>query len=276
MDQFNDNTLIHLKDEHWLARQRIAGQCVAQCLSESETIIKANNGASLKDLEQHCLTIMTKYDCSPTFLNYKGFPGAICTSVNKQLVHGIPSDYKIKSGDVVKVDLGATYQGAIADSAITAIAGKPTSFWHPELIITCQKALTHAIQAIKIGARLGAIGQAIHHVVKGSPFRAIINYGGHGIDENRPHAPPFVANKAKDTEGVRFQPGMTLAIEPMVVISPAETKVLADGWTVVTPEIGVHFEETIFIHPDRVEVITWKEGGYLKDKEFFFPMSGKD
>jgi methionyl aminopeptidase len=258
---FSDLTLVKLKDEHWLARQKVAGQCVAKCLARSRELIEAQTpNLTLKDLEAECLQIILSMKCTPTFLGYKGFPGVICASINTQLVHGIPSEYVLQPGDVVKVDLGATYQGAIADAAITAIYGAPKSPDHLLLVESCRDALANGIKAVAVGKRIGAIGNAIQHVVKRTRFGLITDYGGHGLDENTPHAEPFVANKALQTSGVRIQPGMTLAIEPMVVLgSDTRSWVSSDGWTVNTNTIGAHFEHTIYVSASGVQVLTQLE-----------------
>lgn len=252
-----EEAFIVLHGHEWLEHQRIAGKAASTALKAAKKLIEdKTSNLSLKDIEQECLRIIQESNCTPTFLNYKGFPGAVCASVNKQLVHGIPSTYKLKEGDVVKIDLGATYQGAIADCATTAIYGEPIKKEHLEVISTCRKALDNAISSISVGKRLGSIGAAIHHTVKSTRFKLITNYGGHGISKNKPHSSPFVSNRASSFEGVRFQPGMTLAIEPMVVVGDNRTRVMSDGWTVVTDDVGAHFEKTIFIHQDKVEIIT--------------------
>jgi methionyl aminopeptidase len=252
-----DTQFVRLKDDVWLRRQQHAGKTVAKCLQHCKGKIETCPGVSLKELEADCLAIIDDTNCTPTFLNYKGFPGAICTSVNKQLVHGVPTDYKIEEGDVVSVDLGATFEGAIADAAMTAICVKAKSLQHERLVTICQEALNKAIDTIKVGNRIGCIGQAIHHHVKSSGFKLITQYGGHGIDYNKPHSQPFVANKATKDEGVVIQPGMALAIEPMLVMGlSGKTKTMDDGWTVVAAGIGTHFEHSVFVGEDKVHVIT--------------------
>jgi methionyl aminopeptidase len=192
----------------------------------------------------------------PTFKNYKGFPSGVCISVNKHLVHGIPTDYKLISGDVVSFDLGVTIEGAIADTAITCIYGEPKSEVHVQLLKATEESLMRGINAIAVGKRLGCIGQAISKCAKQHGFGLITQYGGHGLDWDIPHAPPFVSNKSTAEEGIHIQPGLGIAIEPMLVIGSTETKTLADGWTVVTDGIGAHFEHSVFVHEDRVEIIT--------------------
>lgn len=254
-----ESELIELKDDHWLFKQKIAGRCVSAVLKECAKAIESKQpNLSLKDLENIARLIIKSFDCTPTFENYKGFPSAICTSVNNQLVHGIVTDYVLQDGDVVSVDLGATYDGAIADAAYTTIYGQPKSLEIVRLLKTCQGALQTAIKAIKAGNRVGTIGYAINNYVKSSGFGLITKYGGHGLSWNVPHAPPFIANKAQPTEGVRIQPGLTIAIEPLLVIgSDINTKVLNDNWTVITENISAHYEHTVYIESsDVIHIIT--------------------
>lgn len=253
----NDIQFVRLKDDQWLERQQYAGKTVAKCLRHCKHRIESSPGLSLKELEIECVELMREAGCNPTFLNYKGFPGAICTSVNKQLVHGVPTCYQIKEGDVVSVDMGATFHGAIADAALTAICGEPKDERHSSLVRTCQKALHKAIEAVEIGNRIGCIGRAIHYTVKSSGFKLVTQYGGHGIDYNKPHSQPFVPNKASKDEGIMIQPGMALAIEPMLVMgSSSKTKTMNDGWTVMASDIGAHFEHSVFVGEDRLHVVT--------------------
>lgn len=258
---FGQDMLISIKDDDWLARQRIAGKCVAKCLATMDKMIRDKiPNLSLLMLEAESSKIIEEYKCTPTFKGYKGFPGAVCLSVNKDMVHGIPSDYVLQDGDVVKFDLGATYEGAIADAASTTIYGTPKNEQHIRLVDYTIKALLNGIKAIAVGKRLGVIGYAIHKTVSSTEFGLITDYGGHGIDENKPHASPFVKNKAQPTEGVRLMPGMTLAIEPMLTIGDTMTKVQKDGWTVTANGISSHAEHTVFIHDNNVEIITeWEK-----------------
>jgi methionyl aminopeptidase len=258
------NELISLKDEHWLAKQKIAGQCVAHVLEKCRILIEKEkvSNLSLIDLEENALSIMRDFGCTPTFKNYKGhgaipFPSSICVSVNEKLVHGVVTDYVLQEGDVVSVDLGATFDSVIADAASTYIYGQPKSKEISRLIETCKHALKAGIGAIKVGNRIGAIGNAIYNSTKNSGFGLVCNYGGHGINYDTPHDHPFVANKANTNEGIRIQPGLTIAIEPMLVLGSTKTRILDDGWTIVTENIGVHEEHTVFVEsPDKVHIIT--------------------
>ncbi len=259
---FNNESLIVLKDYHWLKRQKHAGRCVSNILNAFDQTIKEKPpNLSLLDIENMALVYMKYYDCTPTFKNYKGFPGSVCLSVNKQLVHGIPNDYILCDGDIVSLDLGATYEGAIADSARTAIYGQPKSTEHVRLINACKEALNLAIKSIAIGKKLGVIGNAIYKHAQNTGFNVVTNYGGHGIDYNTPHAEPFVANKANPNEGITIQAGLSIAIEPMFTIGSAETKINEyDKWTVTTPGINAHFEHSVTIMEDGNYIITGING----------------
>lgn len=258
--------LIKLHDQQFLDRQRIAGKCVGTILTHLSNLIKETiPNLSLLDLERETEVIFNKFECQPTFFQYKGFPGKICLSVNRNILHGIPTSYILQDGDVVKIDLGATYQESIADAATTVIYGKCKNPKYLQMIDTCKIALNKGIEAAQVGKQIGSIGYAISKYVSGSSsFGLITDYGGHGISINddgigMPHAPPFVSNKARPNEGVRIQPGMSLAIEPIVTMKDTRTKVGDDGWTISLVdknEMAVHQEHTIYIHEDRIEIIT--------------------
>jgi len=254
---FDNHNLIILKDYVWLNRQKHAGRCVSNILKAFDQMIKDKTpNLSLIDIEQMALTYMRFYNCTPTFKNYKGFPGSVCLSVNKQLVHGIPNDYILCDGDIVSLDLGATYEGAIADAARTAIYGVPKNPEHVRLVNACKEALRLAIKSVAIGKKLGVIGNAIYKHAQATGFNVIETYGGHGIDYNKPHSEPFVANKANQNEGITIQPGLSIAIEPLLVIGSTKTKISPDNWTVTTEDINAHFEHSITIMEDGNHIIT--------------------
>ena len=143
---------------------------------------------------------------------------------------------------------------------MSTIYGEPKSENHVRLLEKCQGALYAGINAIKIGNQLGCIGNAIYRYVKSSGYHLILNYGGHGIDWDKPHDAPFVANKAKINEGIRIQPGLAIAIEPMLAIGSAKTKTLNDKWTVRTTDISCHFEHSVFVDKKDIIIITdWEK-----------------
>jgi len=247
--------LFKLKGNDWLVKQRVAGRACVSALNMLEQEVKDKTTKSMELLSTMAETIMLEAGCTPTFKGYKGFPAAVCISVNRELVHGIPGDYKLQEGDVVKFDLGATFEGAIADTAITCIFGEPKP-GHAKMVAACRESLMKGIQAVAVGKKLGVIGHAISRSVRGNGFNVITDYGGHGLDWDRPHAPPFVENKSDPDTGFRIQAGLAIAIEPMVVPYDIKSSVAKDGWTVVTKEVGCHFEHSIYVHEDHVEIIT--------------------
>lgn len=258
---------IVLKDKLWLKRQKHAGQAVSKSLKAFSEAVKTEKNLNLKDIERMSVEILDKMDCTPTFLNYGGFPGAVCLSVNEHLVHGVPRDYVLKEGDVVTLDLGATFEGAIADAAFTVIYGEPKDPKHIEMLELCQGALNAGINAIEVGKRLGVVGSAIYRHARNHGFGIVDEYGGHGIDYNKPHAPPFVSNKSHGNEGPRLQKWMSFAIEPMLVMGGSnKTKELKDKWTIAGKDIGCHFEHSICIDGSgKVHIIT-EHGMNVKDQ----------
>jgi methionyl aminopeptidase len=258
-DAFSTNGLCKLKNQDWLNKQRIAGKIAADTLVNLQRQVEGKTTRSLLELNEIAEQQIINAGGIPTFKGYKGFPAGVCISVNKQLVHGIPVDYKLQDGDVVSFDLGVTIEGAIADTAITCIYGTPKSEIHATLVKATEESLMKGIAAIQVGNRLGCIGHAISKCARGYGFSVITKYGGHGLDWNVPHASPFVENKAELDQGIRIQPGLTIAIEPMLVVGSTDTRTLEDGWTVVTNDIGAHFEHSVFVHPDHVEIITQRD-----------------
>lgn len=268
---FNSNEICELKDQNWLDRQRVAGKIVAATLCLLEQEVKNKTELSLIELNNIAEKFILENNCEITFKRYKGFPAGVCISVNKQLVHGIPTNYHLQDGDVVSFDLGATFEGAIADSALTCIYGTPKSERHISLLKTTEESLAKGIMAVKVGKRLGCIGNAIFKHTKGYGFGLITKYGGHGLNWNQPHAPPFVENKSELDQGIRIQPGLAIAIEPMLVMGDTYTYVDKDGWTVWGSDISAHQEHSIFVHKDCVEILTWRENeSYLKSNKIYF------
>lgn len=246
---------IKLKGEDWLEKQRIAGKVAAGALMLLEGLVKEGSSLTLLEMNAKAEEYICDHGCQCTFKNYKSFPAGVCISVNHQLVHAIPTDYRLQEGDLVSFDLGATYHGAIADTALTTVWGeaKPE---YLKLVQATEEALMRGIAAIQVGKRLGAIGHAIYRYSRDNGYGVITNYGGHSLDYDIPHASPFVANKATTDEGPRIQAGITLAIEPMLVIGDTTTWVADDGWTVHCKGMSAHFEHSVFVHEDHVEIIT--------------------
>lgn len=249
----NKGELIQLKDKLWMKRQKHAGRVVAKAHQEFFGMMRGMaSGLTLRKLGEIADEIIRKNDCTPTFLNYKGFPSVICASLNKEIVHGFATrDIELQEGDVLKIDIGATFEGAIGDCAFTYVYGKVKDPKVGQMLVSCQGALHDAIMVVKPGNRIGAIGRAIWDRSKKDGFGVIIEYGGHGISYNKLHDSPFVPNKSSVDSGVTLQPGMSIAIEPMFVLGKnARTKLLKDKWTVVTKDISCHYEHSVTLDED--------------------------
>jgi methionyl aminopeptidase len=260
--------VISLQGEDWLNKQRIAGSYLAEIMTFLIDFIRNKTDMSLLDYDAFVESEILKRNCTPTFKGYHGFPNATCISVNKQLVHGIPSNYKLKDGDIITFDFGVTYEGAIADSATTLIYGESINKMSLKLIETTRDCLYNAIRAIRVGKRLGVVGNAIYKTARNAGFNIIDKYGGHGISWHQPHADVFVANKSTPEEGVVMQPGLTIAIEPLLVPgnSSTNTKLADDGWTVYTEDVSAHWEHSLYLHKDHVEIVS-----HRSDEEQFIP-----
>ncbi len=249
-----DKIILH--NQAWFDKQAEAGRIVAGTLNLLRKFVQEKTKLSTLELNNLAEEFIYNNKCTPTFKNYKGFPCGVCISVNNHLVHGIPNNYILQEGDIVKFDLGATFEGAIADSAITLIYGEAKSQSYIDLINTCEESLAIAIKSIKIGSQIGVIGNAIHKFVKNKQYGLITDYGGHGISDV-PHAPPFVSNRANTNEGPRIQPGLSIAIEPLLCLGSPITNVLNDKWTVKTEQVNAHFEHSLCIYEDKIHIITF-------------------
>jgi methionyl aminopeptidase len=264
----NKGEVITLKDKLWLNRQKHAGRVVARAHQEFYAMIRGRSAhLTLRKLGEVADEIIRKNDCTPTFLNYRGFPSVICASLNKELVHGFATrDIELQEGDVLKVDVGATFEGAIGDCAVTYVYGKAKNDKILKMLVSCQDTLHEAIKLMEPGRCLGEISNTIWKKAKADGFGVITEFGGHGLDYDKLHAAPFVANKSKTTEGVTIQPGMSIAIEPMFVLGKnTNTKVLNDKWTVVTRDIGCHYEHSVTLDEEGHRHIMTEHGICAKD-----------
>jgi methionyl aminopeptidase len=194
---------------------------------------------------------------TPSFKGYRGFPASICASVNEEVVHGIPGARTLKEGDILSLDFGAIWEGYHADSAVTVFVGEPRSAEAEKLVRVTEEALDAGISQVRAGNRLSDISNAVQHVVEGAGFAVVREYVGHGVGRNL-HEDPQIPNYGPPGRGPELKPGLVVAIEPMVNLGGWETRVLADGWTVVTADgsLSAHFEHTIAVTDEGPEVLT--------------------
>jgi methionyl aminopeptidase len=236
---------------------RAAGRVVA--LTVKRLIESLEPGITTGELDRIARREIKALGAKPSFLGYPGhtpYPAVICVSVNEEIVHGIPGERIIRDGDLVSIDAGAVVDGFHGDHAVTLIAGKATAA-SQALVDVTRTALEQGIRAAKPGRRIGDISAAIEGYVRPKGYELVREYVGHGIGRKL-HEPPQVPNFGPSGQGPLLKAGMTLAIEPMVNMGGWQTKVLKDGWTVVTADgkPSAHFEHTIAILEDGPDVLT--------------------
>ena len=214
-------------------------------------------GVTTLELDQFAEDYIRSHGGIPTFKGYGGFPGTICASVNEQVVHGIPSSkVKLKSGDIISIDVGATVDGWAGDNAWTYAVGTVTPQVKKLLEVT-EKSMWAGISAARPGNRLGDIGHAVQSVAKQANLGVVRDYTGHGIGRDM-HEEPNVPNYGMRHTGMRLEAGMTLAIEPMLTLGTYKVRVMPDGWLVVTRDgmPAAHFEKTVAITEDGPVLIS--------------------
>jgi methionyl aminopeptidase len=245
-----------LRSPREIDRLRRSGQAVRLVLEAVREAVKP--GATTMDLERIAVEQMKKLHATPAFKGYHDYPCALCTSVNQEVVHGIPSDKRVlKDGDIVSLDTGVVLEGYFGDSAITVPVGSRIDARTERLIAVTQRSLERGIEAARAGARMGDIGAAVQEVVEAEGFSIVREFVGHGIGTNL-HEEPQVPNWGKRGHGMKLKTGMVFAIEPMVNAGHASVKVLADKWTAVTMDgsLSAHFEHCIAITQDGPQVLT--------------------
>lgn len=234
---------------------REAGKVTGYILNELKELIKP--GISTMDIDRFVEKTVKAHGMTAAEKGYCGYPASVCTSVNEEVVHGIPSKKRIlREGDIVSVDLVVEYKGYMADAARTYAVGKIS----PEaehLIKTAEDAFWKGIEFAKVGYRLSDISHNIQTVVEGEGFGVIRDFVGHGIGSDM-HEDPQIPNYGKPGKGPRLQAGMTLAIEPMICQGSYEVDVLLDDWTAVTVDGGLaaHYENTVVITDGEPELLT--------------------
>jgi methionyl aminopeptidase len=242
------------KSKRELEKMRAAGQLVGTVLQTLREMVEP--GITTMELNRVAEKMIRDAGALPTFLGYNGFPYSICASVNEQIVHGFPSDYKLKDGDIFSIDCGATLEGFVGDSATTVPVGNVHEEWL-KLIRVTEECLERAIQKCRPGNHLGDIGWAVQEHAEGNGYSVVRDYVGHGIGR-RMHEDPQIPNYGRPGLGPKIKAGYVFAIEPMVNLGSHYTKLLADGWTVVTldGQPSAHVEHTIAITEEGPEVLT--------------------
>jgi len=247
--------LIIFKSPEEIQRMRKAGRIVALTIERLVESVRA--GITTMDLDRLAERIIRKEGAVPSFKGYRGFPGTICTSLNEQIVHGIPGERRLIPGDVLKLDVGCIWEGYHGDSAVTVFVGGAPSEVAEKLARVTEEALEAGIAQLRAGGRLSDVGHAVQQVAEGAGFTCVREYAGHGVGRAL-HEDPQVPNYGEPGRGPVIKPGLVVAIEPMVNVGDWRTRVLADHWTVVTRDgsLSAHFEHTIAVTEDGPEVLT--------------------
>lgn len=251
--------MIVCRSEAEIVRMRAANQLVADVLAEVEAAVR--DGVSTYELDVMAERLVREGGAEPAFKGYRGFPATLCTSVNEEVVHGIPSKSRVlRHGDVISIDMGVRLAGYYGDSAVTVAVGQVPGRTQ-ELLRVTRESLERAIAEVRVGARLSNLGHAVQQWVEAHGFSIVREFVGHGIGE-RLHEEPQIPNYGTPGRGPKLAAGMVLAIEPMVALGRPETKVLADGWTAVTKDgsVAAHFEHTVAVTADGPLVLTARAG----------------
>ncbi len=238
-----------------LAKMRRAGRVVAEMHEATRKIIKP--GTTTLDIDRVGREVLERRGATSNFLGYHGFPATVCTSPNSMIVHGIPSaDVVLEDGDIISVDCGAIIEGYHGDAAYTMGVGE-VSDEAERLMAATSASLAAGIEQLRPGNRLHEVGRAVQQVAEGAGFTVVREYVGHAIGTAM-HEEPQVPNYWPGTPGPTLKPGMVFAVEPMVNAGGPETRLLDDGWSVVTADgrLSAHFEHTIAVTEDGPEVFT--------------------
>lgn len=246
--------MIITKNQREIELMREAGRIVALVHDKLKDFIVP--GVTTNEIDQFCDKIIREEGATPSFLHLYGFPKSVCVSVNEVVVHGIPSDRKLKNGDIVSVDVGACYKGYHGDSAWTYAVGE-ISEEAKHLMEVTEKSLYAGLEQVKPGNRLSDISHAVQTYLETHGCSTPRDYTGHGIG-SQVHEDPAVPNYGAPGKGPRLKEGMALAIEPMAHLGGCETVVLSDEWTVETKDksLAAHYEHTIVITSDGYEILT--------------------
>ncbi len=247
--------MVVCKSQSELEKMYRAGQVVYGALAEMRKMVKP--GISTKDLDEFAEAYTIEHKAKAAFKGYRGYPGSVCTSINQEVVHGIPSAArKLKEGDILSMDFGVELEGYFGDAALTVPVGK-VSPAREKLLRVTRESLEQAIDKVRPGNRLGDVSAAVQQWVEKSGFSVVREFVGHGIG-TKMHEDPQLPNYGSPGHGARLQEGMVLAIEPMVNTGGPGVRVLADDWTAVTTDgsDSAHFEHTVAVTKNGPWILT--------------------
>jgi len=248
--------LTKVKTPAEIEAMRESGRMLATILQLLKS--KVTDGITTKELADIAARELKAFGVQGPFLGYNGFPDVLCTSINEEVVHGIPrADKIIRSGDIVSLDFGVKYNGMITDSALSVIADKAHSQTHEHLVRYTEQSMLAGIQAVHDGVRAGDIGAAVQAVLDKHKYGIVRDLVGHGVGHHL-HEDPNVPNYGRPNTGPWFEKNMTIAIEPMATLGTERIALMPDNWTIVTQDgsWAAHFEHTVLITDDGAEILT--------------------
>ena len=243
-----------IKSNEEIELLKIAGQIVGDTHNYLKQFIKP--GITTKELDKLAYDYIISKDATPSFLNYEGYPASICTSVNEEVVHGIPSDRVLQEGDIISIDIGACYKGYHGDSAWSYPVGNIDEE-KKYLLEHTEKSLYEGLSVIKPGMKIGDIGYAIEQYALKHKLGVVKELVGHGVGKHL-HESPDVPNYGKKNTGMTLRKGMVIAVEPMLNLGDSNIYILDDDWTIITADDkpSAHFEHTVVVTKDGYEILT--------------------
>ena len=251
--------MISIKSPAEIEKMRAAGRLTAQARALAGSMIRP--GVTTAEIDKAVRKFIVSHGAKPSFLGYNGFPASICASVNEVVIHGIPSHEKLKEGDIVSIDVGAYLNGYHDDCAATYACGE-ISPEAQKLIDVTRQSFFEGIKLARVGQRVSDVSHAVQQYVESFGFGVVRDFVGHGVGREM-HEPPEVPNFGAAGHGARFQPGMVIAVEPMVCMGDWRVRVLRDRWTTVSADgsLAAHYENTILITDGEPEILTVDENG---------------
>jgi len=258
--------MIIYKTPQEIAVMKESNQIVAKVLAELKAMVRP--GVRTRELDAYAEVRARELGAAPAFKGYRGYPSSLCTSVNEEIIHGIPSERVLKDGDIVGLDFGVLFEGFYGDAALTVPVGAIGPLAR-RLIAVSEASFYRGIEQMKKGNRISDISHAIQEYVESEGFSVIRSFVGHGIGHS-PHEEPQVPNFGPPGRGPKIKEGLTLAIEPMIAAGDWEEEILEDGWTAVTKDrsLSAHFEHTVAMTAGGVEILSL---GELEKPPLFSP-----
>ena len=246
--------MITIKSEREIELLKIAGNIVYQTHQYLKPFIK--EGITTKELDKLAEDFIRSKDATPSFKGYEGFPSTLCTSINSEVVHGFPSDRKLKNGDIISIDIGACYKGYHGDSAWTYTVGEVDEKTK-QLLEDTEKSLFVGLEQVKSGNRIGDIGYAIEQYARKHNLGVVRELCGHGVGTSV-HEDPEVPNYGIPNTGPRLKEGMVIAVEPMLTLGSPKVFLHDNDWTVDTQDgsLSAHFEHTVVVTKDGYQILT--------------------